>query len=339
MKKFENTSLKEYNTFHVDANTNTLCICESIDDLKSAVNQSKRKNENILILGGGSNVLFVNDFDGTVIIPDLKGMELIEETETQVLVKAGAGEVWDDLVKFSIKNKLWGIENLSLIPGSVGAAPIQNIGAYGVELVDVFISLTAMDIETLEMKTYNKEDCNFSYRNSIFKKDLKNKSIITDVTLKLSKQGKPNLGYGAFKEKFEGREVDEINIAEISDAVREIRMSKLPDVGKIGNGGSFFKNPEIDIDTLIRLKNEFPDIVYFELPDNKYKIAAGWMIDRCGLKGYRMGDVGTFPKQALVIVNYGNATGVEILEFAKIIKKKVYDKFQIELQPEVNIIN
>jgi UDP-N-acetylmuramate dehydrogenase len=290
------------------------------------------------ILGGGSNILFCQDYNGLILKNSILGIDIDAEDEKHVYIKTGAGEEWHHLVLFAVNNGYAGIENMSLIPGSVGAGPIQNIGAYGVELKDVLVEVEAIEIETGHLRRFTNEDCKFGYRNSIFKGEGKGKYIITSTTIRLNKQPVLNTKYGAIEEEIKRMGVNEINIKAISDAVINIRQSKLPDPAKTGNAGSFFKNPEISKEQFDNLKERFPTIIAFDTLDGNKKLAAGWLIEQCGWKGKRIGDAGVHPNQALVLVNYGNATGNEILTLANDILKSVFEKFGVELETEVNII-
>jgi len=338
MKFIENFSLKNYNTFQVDAKSKYFCEIISPNEFIELFSQEIFINNKRLILGGGSNILFTSDFNGLVIKNSIPGIEEIQEDKEHVYVKAGAGVIWDDLVSYCVNKNYGGIENLSLIPGTVGAAPIQNIGAYGAELKDVFYSLEGIFIKENSVKEFSKKECYFGYRDSIFKSEYKDKFIITSVTLRLMKNPKINIEYSALKEETKKYKKEELTIAKISQIVKDIRNSKLANPAKFGNAGSFFKNPEIDKDTLSRLESEFDDLISFKVDDDTFKIPAGWMIEKCGLKGFKIGNVGTYNKQALVIINYNNATGKEISSFSEFIKEKVFAKFKIELEREVNII-
>lgn len=338
MKIIENFSLKNYNTFHVDAKSKYFCEIKSIEELQELIPQEIFTKNKIVILGGGSNILFTSDFNGLVVKNSIDGIEESGEDNEHIFVKAGAGVIWDDLVSYCVNKNFGGIENLSLIPGTVGAAPIQNIGAYGAELKDVFHSLEGISIKENSMKEFSKKECYFGYRNSVFKNEFKDKFLITSVILKLTKNPKINVEYSALREETKKYKKEELTIAKISQIVKDIRNSKLADPAKLGNAGSFFKNPEVDIETLERLENEFEDLISFKVDNNSYKIPAGWMIEKCGLKGFKIGKVGTYDKQALVIINYNNASGKEIYNFSEFIKEKVFIKFKIELEREVNII-
>ena len=326
--------LSTFNTMGVSSKASHFIEISSVSELQKAVRFAQGKKLDILILGGGSNILFKKDFDGLVIYNALKGREFLSDTE----LKIAAGENWHELVLFCVEHGLGGIENLSLIPGSVGAAPIQNIGAYGVELENVFLSLEAFMIDSGELKTFTKDECNFGYRESIFKKELKGKAVITSVTLRLSKDHNVNISYKALSEKLAEKGISEPDIKDISDCVIEIRQSKLPDPKQIGNTGSFFKNPVISVQHFNELKSEYPDLPSYPVTERQVKVPAGWLIDKAGWKGKRMGDAGVHTKQALVLVNHGNASGEEIWNLAAEICLSIKEKFNISLVPEVNII-
>jgi UDP-N-acetylmuramate dehydrogenase len=288
-----------------------------------------KKNDN-LILGGGSNVLFTKDFNGLVIKNAIKGIEIIKEDDDLVLVKCYAGENWHEFVTWCINKNYGGLENLSLIPGCTGASPMQNIGAYGVEIKDIFFDLEAINLFTGELTVFNKTDCQFGYRESVFKKQLKNQYLITSVTFQLTKKPVFNIEYGAIKQELDKMNIKELSIKAISDAVISIRSSKLPNPKIIGNAGSFFKNPEVSVETYNRLKSEFPNIVAYSLDNSNYKLAAGWLIEQSGLKGMRIGDAGVHNLQALVLVNYGNAKGNDIFNLSTEVLEKVKDKFDVD---------
>lgn len=335
MKLQENISLKPYNTFGID--THTSFFCEITNEAELLELLHKNTINPILVLGGGSNMLLTKNYEGLVIKISIKGIQKIEETEDYALLKAGAGEVWHEFVLHCIKNNYAGVENLSLIPGTVGAAPMQNIGAYGVEINSVFHSLEAVHIAKKEKHTFTKEQCKFGYRESIFKHDVKGEYIITSVTFKLNKKPNLNTSYGAISDVLKQKNIAHPTIKDISDAVIEIRSSKLPDPKKLGNAGSFFKNPEVPKEKFESLKTEYPTIVGYPT-EHGIKLAAGWLIEQCGWKGKVVGNTGSHKNQALVLVNYGNATGNEIYQLAMDIKKSVWDKFGVEINPEVNII-
>jgi UDP-N-acetylmuramate dehydrogenase len=334
----KNYSLKNLNSFRVEAKAKLFAEIFSEEELVELICNKKNNQEKKVILGGGSNILFTKDFNGLVIKVSISGINVIEENNQSVLIEAGAGVIWNELVKFCVEKNYGGIENLTLIPGTVGAAPIQNIGAYGQELSDTFYSLDGVDIETGDKKIFDKNECRFSYRSSIFKEELKNKFIITSIRIKLSKNQKPNTVYKTLQEYLSKKEITNTTIKDISKAVEEIRRQRLPDPAKIGNAGSFFKNPEVSKDTFNKLKSESNDVISFPTNSEKMKISAGWLIEKSGWKGKRAGDVGTAPEHALVICNFGDATGAEILEFAMRIKEEVANKFGITLEEEVHIL-
>jgi UDP-N-acetylmuramate dehydrogenase len=333
-----NHSLKNYNTFGVDVKSKLFAEVKSENDLLKIISDKNLKEEKKIILGGGSNILFTKNFDGLILKISIAGIKIIEEDENNSLIEAGAGVVWDDLVSFCVQRNYGGIENLTLIPGTVGAAPIQNIGAYGHELADTFVSLNGIFLENLEQKTFNKDQCGFSYRSSVFKEKLKNNFIVSSIRLLLSKKAKPNISYKSLQEYISKNSIKNPTLKDISEAVASIRRSKLPEPKLIGNAGSFFKNPVLINDEFNKIKSKYPDVVNFPSDGEKTKISAGWLIEECGWKGKRVGDVGTYPDHALVICNFGNASGAEILEFAMQIKEDVQDKFKITLQEEVNIL-
>lgn len=333
----ENISLKPYNTFGVAAQSAFFFEVFNESDLKELLTLPVVKQQPILVLGGGSNLLFTRNFEGLVVkvsIPGISSSVAGDEVE----VTAGAGVVWNDFVNYCVHNGYAGVENLSLIPGTVGASPIQNIGAYGVELKDVFYSCTAYEITTGSKRIFNFADCKFGYRDSVFKNELKGRYIITEVTFKLSKQAKINTQYGAIQSELENRHIDKPTIADVSKVVADIRVSKLPDPSTIGNAGSFFKNPVIEQGLFNELVFKFPDVVHYPAPNNKVKLAAGWLIEQCGFKGKVVGQTGTWKNQALVLVNHGSATGQEVYSFSEEIINSVYIKFGVKLDREVNIL-
>lgn len=334
----KNFSLKSYNTFGIDAGCSLFTEAGRMDDLKEILHAADLKNLPKLILGGGSNILFTKNFDGLVIKNSLKGKEVLGEDDEHIWVKAGAGEVWHELVLFCIKNNYAGIENLSLIPGLVGAAPMQNIGAYGVELMSVFDSLEAVDIHYGETKIFSKDECEFGYRESVFKNKYKNRFVITSVTLRLNKKPVFNISYGAIRETLEKMGVKVLSIKVISDAVIAIRSSKLPDPKVLGNAGSFFKNPEVPESIYQSVKAKFPNMPHYPAAHGMIKIPAGWLIEQCGWKGKRVGNTGSHKDQALVLVNYGSATGSEVIELSIKIQESVKEKFGVEIVPEVNVV-
>lgn len=333
----ENVPLKDLNTFGVRANARWYTDIKREEDLKGLFAEGRFNELPLLILGGGSNMLFTGDFEGLVIHMNISGIS--NEIEgNDVYVTAGGGEVWNDLVNYCVDHKFSGIENLSLIPGSVGASPVQNIGAYGVELMDIFYSCRAFELSTGNIRIFNKEDCDFSYRDSVFKSNFKGLYIITEVTLKLSKIFNPNVTYGAIQQELDKRGIIKPTIKNISSVVSHIRVSKLPDPKTIGNAGSFFKNPIIQVGKFIQLQSNFPDIVHYSASEGFIKLAAGWMIEQCGWKGKVSGNTGTWKNQSLVLVNHGDATGNEIFNFSELIIESVRLKFDITLEREVNII-
>jgi UDP-N-acetylmuramate dehydrogenase len=333
-----NISLKPYNTFGIEATTNEFVEVSTIDELVVLVNTfdfSSRKN---LVIGGGSNLLLTKDFDGMVIKNSIKGMAVINEDEENVWVKAMAGERWHEFVLFCIGNGYGGVENLSLIPGCVGAAPMQNIGAYGAEIKDTFSTLEAIEIETGDIVVFDNSDCKFGYRESVFKNELKGKYIIVSVTFRLCKHPKFNIAYGAIQQTLDKNGIKDITVKAISDAVIEIRTSKLPDPKLLGNAGSFFKNPEVPTAQFEELKQTFPSIVGYPTTLGNTKLAAGWLIEQCGWKGKQVGNTGSHKDQALVLVNYGGATGNEVWKLAMDIQQSVKEKFGVTISPEVNIV-
>ncbi|MBP6431441.1 MAG: UDP-N-acetylmuramate dehydrogenase [Ferruginibacter sp.] len=338
----QNISLKNYNTFGIDVYAKYFTQFISIDELKEAIEFKKPSTTNqqlsTLVLGGGSNILFTQNFDGLVLKNEIKGIEVVNEDDEFVYVKAGAGENWHQFVLYCIENNFCGVENLSLIPGNVGASPMQNIGAYGVEIKDVFYSLEAFHIQEKKLITFNIYDCAFGYRESVFKNKFRNQFIITSVTYKLKKRPTFNTSYGAIEHELEKMGITQLSIKAISDAVINIRTSKLPNPKEIGNAGSFFKNPEISSHKFHEITQIFPNIVGYNLPTGNVKLAAGWLIEQCGWKGFRNGDVGCHAKQALVLVNYGNAKGKDIYDLSTQIINSVNQKFGVELEREVNII-
>jgi UDP-N-acetylmuramate dehydrogenase len=333
----ENISLKPLTTFGIDQMAHFFTTVSTLTELKEALVFAKEKQLPAFILGGGSNILLTRDIEGLVIKLEIKGINLVKEEGDQLWVEVGAGEIWHELVLHSIAQDWAGLENLSLIPGTVGASPMQNIGAYGVEIKDVFDSLQAMHRETLEMHSFDAKACQFGYRESVFKQTLKDQYVITSVTFRLSKTPNFHLEYGAIREVLTTNGVVQPTIRAISDAVIQIRQSKLPDPKEIGNAGSFFKNPTIPTAQFDRLKASYPSIPGYPSAEG-VKVAAGWLIEQAGWKGKRIGDVGVHAKQALVLVNYGGGTGEEIKMLSEQIQASVLEKFGIHLHPEVNFI-
>lgn len=333
-----NISLKTFNTFGIEVNAKYFAVVTNKVDLKKILSDKKYENEQLLFLGGGSNLLFKKDFDGLVVKLNNTEIEIVLETENSVLIEADAGVKWDDFVKYTIDKGFSGIENLSLIPGNVGATPIQNIGAYGVEVKDVIESVNIISLNNLTETKLSNNECQFGYRNSIFKTELKNNFVVTSVLFTLSKSANPNLEYAPLKSSFANKKESEITPKDVREAVIKIRESKLPNTDDLGNAGSFFKNPIIAEEKFKQLKNIYPKLSGYSEGNFKVKISAGWLIEQCELKGKRIGNVGVHKKQALVIVNYGGASGTEIVDFAKLIQAEVLKKFDIKIIPEVNII-
>ncbi len=329
-------SLKFYNTFGIDVKAKEFTSVSSFSELQSALD--KYQNREIFVLGGGSNMLLTQDIEKPVIHINLKGIEVVSQDENHVWVEAKAGENWHEFVLWTLENNFGGVENLSLIPGNIGSAPIQNIGAYGVELKDVFDSCKAINIKTQAIKTFSNSDCNFGYRESIFKGTEKGKYIILSVTLKLTKnKHKTSTSYGVIENELQKNGITNPTIQDISKAVIAIRESKLPNPKEIGNSGSFFKNPVVDRATFTKVQEKYPEMPFYEVSENEIKIPAGWLIEQAGFKGKRFGDAGVHQKQALVLVNYGNATGKEIYDLAKTIQQTISDNFGIEIEMEVNV--
>ena len=335
MSTEKNISLKAYNTFGIDVRAKEFISVNTRSELKEIVS----KSEDFFILSGGSNLLLTRDIDKLVIHLNLKGKEVLKENERSVYVKVQAGENWHEFVVWCLEHDFGGVENLSLIPGNVGTAPMQNIGAYGVELKDFMHELEALEIQSGKIVTFKNKDCQFGYRDSIFKNHAKGKYIITSVTYKLTKHNhKLNTSYGAIQSELERNGVKNPTIKDISKAVIAIRQSKLPDPREIGNSGSFFKNPVISKHQFRQLQHKHPKVPYYIVSETEVKVPAGWLVEQCGFKGRRWGDAGVHKKQALVLVNYGNATGLEIFELSQKIQKEVKERFQIDLEAEVNII-
>ena len=332
-----NFSLKNHNTFGIDAKAKEFVAVHSVSDLKEVLEQNTAKKK--FVLGGGSNMLLTQDVDALVIHVDLKGKKVIKEDDDFVWVEGQAGENWHEFVLWNIDNNFGGLENMSLIPGNVGTTPVQNIGAYGAEIKDTFVSCDAINIATREMKTFSKEECNFGYRESIFKHEVKDQYIITSVVFKLTKRNhKINISYGDIMKELEKNHVTEPAIKDVSNAVIAIRQSKLPDPKELGNSGSFFKNPIITREHFEKVHVQFPHMKYYEISPTEVKVPAGWLIEEAGFKGMRVGDAGVHKNQALVLVNYGNATGQEIVNLSKEIQKTIFEKYTIAIEAEVNVI-
>jgi UDP-N-acetylmuramate dehydrogenase len=345
MEIFQNFNLVNLNTFGIEVKAKYFVSLEKKEDIFELFSSEQFKKNEKLFLGGGSNILFTKDFDGMIILNKLKGIEIIKENPENVWIRAEGGEDWNDLVSFAVDRDLWGLENLALIPGTVGASPVQNIGAYGVEIKDVLEEVEAYEIKTGQKRIFSKEDCAFGYRNSIFKNELKGKYFISAIVLKLRRfcwnpdftSGLNKKTYPALEKYLEENNLEIKNSKDVSKAISEIRRSKLPDPKIIGNAGSFFKNVYIDQEKFNQLQKEFPEMPFFTEEDG-VKIPAGWLIEQCGWKGYRQGNVGVHDKQALVLVNFGGAKGDELLDLAQKIIDSVYQKFGLKLNPEVNLI-
>lgn len=332
----QNISLRQYNTFGIDVKARLFSAFTTNEQLAELLTIYAKVP--LFILGGGSNILFTKDFDGLVLKNDISGVDLIKEDTNHVYIKVGGGENWHSLVQYTLHRDWAGLENLSLIPGNVGASPMQNIGAYGVELKEVFDELEAFHVKEKKTRVFSVNDCEFGYRESAFKKKYRNEYVILNVTYRLNKKPHFNTSYGALEQELEKMDVSELSIQAISQAVINIRSSKLPDPAKIGNAGSFFKNPEIPQKQFAKLQSLFPGIVGYPLQNGNVKLAAGWLIEQCGWKGVRRGDAGCHERQALVLVNYGHASGNEIFHLSEEIVKSVKHKFGVVLQREVNII-
>ena len=337
MKEIKDYSLLPHNTFGMDGKASLFVEYESVTELQSILSDKKLMAGNWLHIGGGSNLLFKGDYAGTVLHSAIRGYEVVAENEQEIEVRAGAGEVWDDFVAYTVKNSWYGAENLSLIPGEVGASAVQNIGAYGVEAKDLIVSVETVEVETGRKRIFTKEECRYAYRESIFKKDLKGKYIVTYVTYRLSKQPVFNLEYGNVRGELEkrGGEVALENVRKVIIAVRE---AKLPDPRVQGNAGSFFMNPIVPRRQFEIVQQQYPDMPHYEVDGNRVKIPAAWMIDRCGWKGKQIGRAGVHSKQALVLVNCGGATGDEVIALARRIQESVLQKFGVAISPEVNFI-
>lgn len=339
IKISENISLQPYNTFGIHATAKAFALFTSVKELEALLSSNAQSGSaKPMILGGGSNILLTKDFDGLVLKNDIKGIEVVGEDEEHVYVKAGAGENWNQFVLHCLKHELAGVENLSLIPGNVGASPMQNIGAYGVEIKDVFHQLEAYHLQQKEKQTFSLADCRFGYRESVFKNIYKDQFAILNVTFRLYKKPRFNIAYGAIQQELDAMGVKELSIQSISQAVINIRSFKLPDWKLIGNAGSFFKNPTIANEQAQKLKDAYPKMVQFPFNERETKLAAGWLIEQCGWKGFRQGDAGCYDKQALVLVNYGKAKGSEIWDLSEKIIQSVHQKFGVQLEREVNIL-
>lgn len=337
MKLQTNISLKPYNTFGIDVQAKFFTEVKHVADI-DAIRKQAIFNQQKLILSGGSNILFTKNFDGLVIKNSIKGIGIVKETDTEIYIKVNAGENWHEFVQICVENNWGGIENLSLIPGQVGTSPMQNIGAYGVELKDVFHSLEAYNIKSGQIDTYLHAACEFGYRESIFKKTLKGQYIITSVIFKLSKNPKVNVSYGAIAQVLEERKITSPSIKDVSEAIVSIRESKLPNPKEIGNAGSFFKNPVIAKTHFETLQKKFPNIVSYPISDTTVKVPAGWLIDNAGWKGKTFDNYGVHKNQALVLVNYNDAQGKDIFNLAQTIQADIFGKYEIDLEMEVNVL-
>ncbi|OOG68839.1 UDP-N-acetylmuramate dehydrogenase [Flavobacterium sp. A45] len=337
MEILNNFSLKNYNTFGIEAKAEQFVAVHSVSELKSILEQNK--NQKKFVLGGGSNMLLTKNIEALVIHIDLKGKKILKEDADFVWVESQAGENWHQFVLWAIDQNFGGLENMSLIPGNVGTTPVQNIGAYGAEIKDFFISCDAINIENQEMRTFTKEECNFGYRESIFKHEVKDQYIITSVVFKLTKQNhKINTSYGDITAELAKNNITVPGLKDVSNAVIAIRKSKLPDPAELGNSGSFFKNPILLKSDFEPIHQKFPEMRFFDISETEVKVPAGWLIEQAGLKGKRFGDAGVHKNQALVLVNYGNATGQEILDVSKTVQDTVFNTFGIHIEAEVNII-
>lgn len=335
IREFSEINLLDRNSFHVEQRAKRLIEFDRWEDLHALF--SEERPDHWLVLSGGNNILFTQDYDGVILTPVATGIELLSEEGDEVLLRVEAGVEWDDLVAWAVERGLWGIENLSLIPGKVGAAPVQNIGAYGAEAKDVIVRVHGYDTEQGAYRTLEAAECAFGYRDSIFKRELKGRFIITEVDVRLSRQANPHLGYGDVEREVAAR--GGATLKNIREAISAIRRSKLPDTAVLGNAGSFFKNPVVERAVAEQLLAEHPEMPHYPTPDpERVKLAAGWLIDRAGLKGVRKGAVGVHDRQALVLVNHGGATGGEVIAFAHRVIASVRERFGIEIEPEVNIL-
>ncbi|HQF47507.1 MAG TPA: UDP-N-acetylmuramate dehydrogenase [Flavobacterium alvei] len=332
-----NFSLKNYNTFGIEAKAKQFVAVHSIAELKTVLEENKSQKK--FILGGGSNMLLTQDINALVIHVDLKGKKIIKDDDNFVWVESQAGENWHEFVLWTIDQNFGGLENMSLIPGNVGTTPVQNIGAYGTEIKDTFVSCEAMAIENQKTKTFSKDECHFGYRESVFKNEVKDQYIITSVVFKLTKRNhKINISYGDIAAQLSNKNIQIPTLKDVSDAVIAIRTSKLPDPKELGNSGSFFKNPILLKSDFEKIHQQFPEMKYYDISPTEVKVPAGWLIEQAGFKGKRFGDAGVHKNQALVLVNYGNATGQEILDVSKTIQETIFKTFGIHIEAEVNVI-
>lgn len=335
MRIFENYNLLAHNTFGIEARCRQFVEITTVEEATTCL--PALSNQQFLIIGGGSNLLLTRDYDGTVIRSAIEGID-IEECSDGVLVKCGSGVVWDDVVAFCVEHGYHGAENLSLIPGDVGASAVQNIGAYGSEVKDLIQSVEAVEIATGKICVFGVDELHYSYRHSIFKSDWKNRFFITHVTYKLSRSFQPRLDYGNIRSALEARQITDVTAAQLRDTIIDIRQSKLPDPKVLGNAGSFFMNPVVDRSCFESLLEQYPDMPHYHVDDEYEKIPAGWMIDQCGWKGKSLGRAGVHDKQALVLINKGGASGEEIVNLCRTIQQDVKKRFGVEIHPEVNII-
>ena len=338
MNVIENYPLIKLNTFGIDVKAKYFTSINTVNELIEIKKSEKFKDHELLILGGGSNILFTKDFNGLVILNNIKGKEIVDQNDDSIILKIGAGENWHELVMYCVDNGWGGIENLSLIPGNTGTAPMQNIGAYGVEIKETFVELEALEIFSGKIVKFSNSECEFGYRESVFKNKMKNKYIILNITLELNKNPILNINYGDVKAILETKKIETPKIKDVSNAIISIRQRKLPDPKKIGNSGSFFKNPIIDINLLKLIEEKYPNVVSYKINENEFKIAAGWMIEKAGWKGKKFNNFGVHENQALVLVNYGLANGKEIFNLSEKIILDIKEKFGITLEREVNII-
>jgi UDP-N-acetylmuramate dehydrogenase len=334
----QNIPLRQYNTLGIDAIARYFAAFTSVDELNTLIEENPMPGNTPLIVGGGSNILFKDHVNALVLKNDIPGLDIIKEDTDHVYIKVGAGENWHGFVQYCLRHNWAGVENLSLIPGCVGASPMQNIGAYGVEIKEVFESLEALHVQEKKVHVFSANDCEFGYRESVFKGKYKNQYVILNVTYRLNKKPRFNTSYGAIEQELERMGVQQLSIQAVSQAVINIRTSKLPDPAKIGNAGSFFKNPSVPAVMYEQLKKEYPAIVGYPNADGTIKLAAGWLIEQSGWKGYRRGDAGVHEKQALVLVNHGHATGNEIYDLSEDVMKSVFEKFGVQLEREVNVV-
>lgn len=335
IKEYINHPLRDLNSFHVEERAERVITFDQKEDLEQIFAEGHTL-DNWYVLGGGNNILFTRRFGGTLIKPVGNNITIKANLDDSVIVEAEAGVEWDDMVEWSVERELWGMENLSLIPGTVGAAPVQNIGAYGAEAKDVIERVHYYDAKERRHHTMGNAECRFAYRESIFKHELRGKAIITSVEFRLSKSQQPSLGYGDLAKEVEAR--GRVTLKNIREAVCSIRRSKLPDTAVLGNAGSFFKNPIVNKDVSERLKQEYENMPVYPVSEQNCKLAAGWLIDQAGLKGYRQGNVGVHERQALVLVNFGGATGEEVISLSELVRERVKEKFGITIDPEVNIL-